>query len=158
MTPSENDHVKILFKNGVTYSGIVLSWSKDEAVLRDFHSKDISIIHNPHIKALIIKIVRETPEEAKQIFIDKPLELDEPERDPGLRGKRLADLYIAKAEAERERFRQKMNSFDNTGAQEVNYAIPTSLQKPTFEHSEDQNYSDDSEGNQLFSGGEWFKD
>ena len=59
MEPQQNDHVKVIFNNGLIEEGIVMNWSAEQAVLRAFSTDNLLLIQNTTRDVLAIKIYRE---------------------------------------------------------------------------------------------------
>ena len=117
MIPSPGQHVRVLFRNGVSMDGIVEEWYGNYAQLKSTTDESTIIITNPTQDIMVIKILPdEDSEEKEPIFIPDPpseeLEQVEAElhNELDLRNKKLADLKIMANEAERQIIANKLKS------------------------------------------------
>lgn len=142
MIPKDNDHVKVLFRNGTLIEGIVLEWYGNYAVLKSIVDESTMIITNPDEDIMLIKIIP-PKDETKTIPLDGPRSPEEVFRDPPKwappagrntedktpennpfdvdRNKTLAELHAMKAQEERDIIAKKLRTH-----------FPTTVRRPEY--------------------------
>ncbi len=134
-------HVKLFFRNGLIEEGVVISWSDRQSVLKSLSSDNLLIIQDTAHDIVAIKVFvyphleqEDAPKDRPSVYVDKELELPEPERDIQVRALKLAELRTLRAHEERENARVMMTTFRNSGNYSLDqmekYGEPTRLQEP----------------------------
>jgi hypothetical protein len=154
VNPEPEQHVKLYFHNGGIEEGVVVSWSDQKSVLRSLTSPNLLIIQDTIRSVLAVKIFleesfQESPkkflatragEAQNQVYVDRELELEEPERDLKLRALKLAQLRILRGQEERELARRAMTTFKQSDANVENvYGTITQYRpKPPDQYTEEE--------------------
>ena len=125
-----NKKVKLFLKTGATAEGTVSSWDKDEVILKN-QGNNILIIYQPKYNIIMTLILNEEKksvevEEVKAPVITKEfkpsdpkeLKLEEPELDPDLRFKKLAELRKEQVLLEKEEIAKQLTSWKPHQAKE----------------------------------------
>lgn len=135
MIPKKGSLIKILFKNGGTESGYVLSWTDEKSAIKSLYSKNIFVIMNTKESVFGYKIILENEQKnpikkpvKKPVYVDRE-ELPTPSytNDMSLRAKQLSELHLERMRLEKERVRDKMRTFRPPGEYGVSYGYPTKL-------------------------------
>jgi len=144
--------IKILFRNASAAEGIVESWENDDYVLKSFDGKSFLIVQSPKEDIMAIKVMtvyleddqdlKEIPKENLSIVGDAALRKDIGEiitsvalkqpvisesDEQNIRIKKLVDLRIAEAEAERKIISEKLKDHSISETRNVEYGLPQFL-------------------------------
>lgn len=141
MIPQPGQHIKIIFRNNMVESGIVVLWSKEKSVLKALNSNNVLVIQKTDEDVMAYKIcyeeknlkpeVKQQKQEVhKPVFIDQELKVEERIPNEKLRAMKLVELHGMKAKEEKERVRRLLTSQRNEGLSPVEYGLPKKLQKP----------------------------
>jgi hypothetical protein len=143
-----NQHVKILFKNGVEIEGFIYSWISGDYVLKT-SDNNLFIIINPAEDIMIIKIIsnnisniiknndnlkKETVnDDSKKEIINDDLKLEEEIiNNDDLKLKKLVDLHLALKEQEKNILASKLSSHYIGNVEGTNYELPRFYKKPSI--------------------------
>lgn len=128
-----NQYIKIMFKNGISIEGIVISWEQDNFVLKSDREESFFIIQNPKDDIIAIKIMIKqkqiAPAIAPQIPINETNKLSEEE----LKIRKIADLRIALAQQEKEIISNKLKNDTINEVRKVEYGLPGFFKKQSSE-------------------------
>lgn len=117
LDPEKNDHIRIMFKNGLVEEGLVLYWSDQKAVLK--LSESILIIQNVIDDILAIKIFikpqQKTNNKLSPIEVTTEPDLNISERDPKLRALKISELRRLQKVEEEALIRKRLTTFESTG-------------------------------------------
>jgi|SRR5690606_1852482 len=126
--------IKIICKGNIIENGVVLEYNKDQMVL-ELIDKSLVIILNPQENIIAIKMSKQETESSPRdrVFVDAELKPHKYERREDLRAASLAELHKMRANAERQKARELMNSFELNKLPEVSFGYPSlkSLPKHT---------------------------
>jgi hypothetical protein len=121
--------VKLFLINSLSAEGEVESWTDDKVVLI-FNGRKL-IINNPQQNIIMYYVfdkMSADPAPKKEFFWDvKEPELDEPVKDQNLKIKKLAELKIMSAEAQREQIRKELTTFKPINTDQIlgKYGTPS---------------------------------
>lgn len=151
MTPEKGQLVQVRFNNGIFFDGVVEEWTDQKSVLKLPDGEETVIIQKTLQDVMLVKIlVTKSPVVAKSVVGSIPLKDERyqhtPPRDiydefnqlkeapPSNRSlHRMAELKDEMNKLEREEIAQKFNTFEPTGAREIEYGLPKSLKINPFE-------------------------
>jgi hypothetical protein len=126
--------IKIICKGNIIENGVVIEYNKDQMVL-ELIDKSLLIILNPQENIIAIKMSKQETESSPRdrVFVDTELKPHRYERREDLRAASLAELHKMRANAERQKARELMNSFEPNKLPEVSFGYPSlkSLPKHT---------------------------
>jgi hypothetical protein len=124
MTPQPSSHLTIIFKNGLELTGTVISWSKDQAILRSITGGSTIVIEKLAMDDIYFYKISHAKEqfEARK---EKVIKTDDDIRD-------MAKLKAELNDLERETIRKKLSSHEVSGSAQVNYGsiIPKIARTP----------------------------
>lgn len=124
MYPKTGSFVAVYLRGGLVEQGVVESWGKEGAVLKQKHS--YSLINNLD-DIVLVKIFEDKKEEPiSNVSVDTELEPREYHREPIDRALDLAELHKLRIQEERERARKSLTEFRptaNLGTTYDNYSI-----------------------------------
>ena len=132
-----NQLVKILFRNGTGLEGVVEFWEENNYILRSLNGDSILIIQDPIQDIMAVKVT--LPSDVEQQPIPQPIiqnellkqpiieEYVEPEEfnEQDLKIKKLAELYLERAKAERETISNKLKSHQINEVKQIKYDLPS---------------------------------
>lgn len=154
MTPTTGQHVRVLFRNGLSMDGIVEEWCGNYAQLKSTTDESTIIITNPTEDIMVIKILaEEVPEETSEeseekepevisiplapsrssaeVFRDPP-SFSEPHSAYDLaRNKSLAELKIMANEQERQIIANKLKNHYPSQTKRPQYGYLGFFKRPT---------------------------
>ncbi|SRR5713101_1252016 len=124
MIPQKNQHIKCIFKNGTALDGIVEVWSENESILKSMIDQSIVIIPHTSEDIMLIKIILSP---AIQIKTKLEQQFEQTQQQPSsddLRIKKLAELKIMMANADRKIIANKLKEHQIGETKKVNYEQP----------------------------------
>jgi hypothetical protein len=120
----KGQHIRCMFHNGFVVEGVVEDWTAETAVLLSLADESKLIIHNTSRDIMFTKVVLQEKEKVSVPEIDKSFEetLKEPSSD--LKNRKLAELRILKAQAEKKIISNRLKDHHIGQTRTVEYGLP----------------------------------
>lgn len=110
MNFTKNQKIEIIFRNNnATVSGTIVSWLEGNYVLKSLDGQNLIIINNPALDIMAIKVFLEAEPVVQQSVPSREI-LEEVIDNSDLKHKKLAELYIASVEAEKQIIAEKLRN------------------------------------------------
>jgi hypothetical protein len=138
--PVPGNHVKVFLRAGLVEEGIVLFWSDAKSVLKSVSSDNVLIIQRTEEDVIAVKLTVEPRNESRaplDVADTEELKPDRYYKDEKLRAANLAELRILKAQEERQRARDLLTTFRQSGLGPARYGIPRKIQPVPFDPQEE---------------------